>query len=142
HPAGLVKGTAARGAHRQARVLPVSPFHFLPVEPYAGLELLEHQVARLLHSERAVGRLRAAVLALDVQPETAHPGVARGKLLDVAIEALVDAFAPPLRPHVDALDPPEFAVLPIAPFLGEEKRADDAAAFIRNDVEARGRVAE
>src|SRR5687767_8463581 len=111
--AGLVEGAPARGAHRQARLL--------PVEANAGLQLFEDKVARLLHAKRTIGRLRTRVLALDVQAKATDPRILRGELPHMQVQALVDALAAEIGMHVDALDPPEVAVSPVAPLLGDEQ---------------------
>ena len=106
-----------------------------------GAELLEDPVVGLLHPEARVGLLRDAVLALDVEAEAAHTRVARGLALGVVVEPAVDAAPPVVGPDVDALNPPEEAVAPVAPLVGEHHRADRggpalAGGVLGDDVEA------
>src|SRR6185295_13256626 len=104
--AGVVEGAPARGAHRRPRVLPLGGGK----EAHPGLELLEDEVIGALHAAGAVGGLRAAVVPLDVEPEAANRPALAGEGLDEPVQAAIDAAAPELGLHVDALDPPEAAV--------------------------------
>ena len=92
---------------------------------------------RALHAGGTISRLRAPIASLHVQAETADGAVLRREHLHVPIQARVDAAAAELRLHVDALDPPEVAVSPVAPLFGDHQRGDQLAAELRHRVEAR-----
>ena len=61
---------------------------------------------------------------------------------DVLVERGVDAAAAELRDDVDALDPPDHAVAPVAPLVGDHQRSDDAVAALGHEVAAQGRGVE
>jgi hypothetical protein len=80
---------------------------------------------RALHAVRAVRGLGAAVVALDVEPKTTNRALFRCLGLQVAIEPPIDTSPSERGQHVDALDPPEIAVSPVAPFPRHHRCGDD-----------------
>src|SRR5262245_30878430 len=73
-----------------------------------------YQVARPVHTQLEVRLLRPLVLLLDVEPQADHLRVLLRQRGDVFVQRPEDAAAAGLRPDVDALDPPEPAVAPVA----------------------------
>src|SRR3989442_10681757 len=100
------------------------------------LQVLVDEVVRALHPRSAIGGLRAAIVVLDVETKADHGAVSRRELSDVCIHPAIDAAPAVLRVDIDALDPPEVAVSPVAPFLGDHQRADHPAAQLGHAVEA------
>ena len=85
----------------------------------ARRQLLEQQVAGFRHAERRVGFLRGGIIAFDVEAEPADRGFLFGEFLDARVQFPVQPLATVLGAHVNALDPPEHAVTPVAP-LGSD----------------------
>src|SRR5438128_2700451 len=92
-------------------------FNHRDAQHAAVRQLLEDEVVRALHAGGAIRRLRAPVGSLYVQAEAAHGALLGRERLKGTIQPLVDAAPAVLGAHVDALDPPEVAVSPVAPFL-------------------------
>src|SRR6185369_3900850 len=68
--------------------------------------------------------------------------ISRRKLPQVCVHATVNTPTAVLRAHVDALDPPEVAVSPVAPLLSHHQSADHFAAELGDAIEARIRPAK
>ena len=66
-------------------------------------------------------------MGVDVEPEPANIGAGFGELIDVIEKGAKDALAAKAFGDVDALNPPEVAIAPIAPFVSDEQLADDDA---------------
>src|SRR5690349_21688787 len=105
---------------------------------------LEDEVAGVTHAERLVSGPSGGVVLFDVET---HAGGAFGASGgdDVFVEGAEDAAAAEVGTHVDALNPPEGAVAPVAPFVGDHQLADDGAWFggicgSGHEVTALGRV--
>src|SRR5258708_968666 len=105
-------------------------------EAHPGLQVLVHEVVRARHAGGAIGGLRAPVVLLDVESKAHDGAIACSELPQVRIHAAVYAASPVFGNDIDALDPPEVAVSPVAPFLGHHQRADHPAAALGHAVEA------
>jgi len=92
-------------------------------------EFLEHRVAAGLHSKGLVGLLGAKVAVLDVEPQ-AHDvgGGCQGLIVNMPVQSLEDAVAAEAGLDIDALQPPDPAVPPVAPLAGDGGLADQPAA--------------
>ena len=71
-----------------------------------------------------VGSLSHAVSLLDVEPNTADIGRGLRLLSDGVMQAAIHSPAAPLRINIDALDPPELGISPIAPFIRDQTLSD------------------
>ena len=95
-------------------------------------ELLENRVTSGLHSQRLIGALRGLIGVFDVEPKADHVGVATRFLLDVLIERAKDPAAAIRLGDIDALQPPDPAVAPVAPFAGDRGLADNTPRSCRS----------
>jgi len=77
------------------------------------------------------------VILLDVQAQADDLRVGRRQGLDVGIQGAKDAPAARLGTDVDALDPPDPAVAPVAPPARQHQLAHDTAGFLGDEVENR-----
>jgi subtilisin-like proprotein convertase family protein len=107
-----------------------------------SLHPLEDQIVLAVHAAAAVDVLGRGIAAVDVETDAADVGVALGDAPHVLVQPRVDALAAVLRPHVDALDPPDVAVAPVAPLVGDHHRRDDAAVRLGDEVAAARRLVE
>jgi len=85
----------------------------------------KHQVRRQVHSQRLVGKLGFKIFALNVQAQSTHVRVVTRQLFDVPVKGFENALPAPFGRDVDALNPPEMRVPPVAPFPGDEKLTDN-----------------
>ncbi len=92
-----------------------------------GPDLFVDVVAAGLHAQGPIRLLRPVVLLFDVESEADHIG--QGKRLgpDLLVQGAEDALAAGLGEYVDALEPPEPAVPPVAPFAGNRRLTHDRA---------------
>ncbi len=110
-------------------------FHRLFARTASGADelLFVEPVVRFHHSHRVVRRLRAGVLPFDVQPQPATFAVGPCSTSHVFVQRRVHAFPAVLRRDVHALNPPEPAVAPIAPFERQHQRAGRFAVRVVGD---------
>jgi hypothetical protein len=104
--------------------------------------LFVHRVARVPHAEELVGAARAGVLVLDVQADAAHLRIGLRQRQHARVQRAVHTAAAKGLVDEHALDPPEPAVAPVAPFPGQHQRAGRAAADLGDEVAALARVVE
>ena len=97
-------------------------------------------VARSLHAHSFVDPLGACVLDVHVEAQAANVAGGAGPGLDVFVQAAVDAHAAGFVGNEDALDPPEPAVAPVAPFSGDQHLADHSLPAFGHVVNAAGRI--
>src|SRR5688500_11357028 len=94
-----------------------------------------------VHSQLRVDLLGRRVALVDVQADAAD-----GRLLDhrlhVVVQTRVNAAAPKFGDDVHALNPPDHAVAPVAPFVGDHQRADDPFVAFGDVVAAEAGVGE
>src|SRR5262249_18134828 len=69
------------------------------------------------HAEVGVDRLCCMVLIFYIEAESDHIGFVHRQLMNVAIKLPKDTQPPILGDNINALDPPEPAVAPVAPFV-------------------------
>ena len=103
---------------------------------------LHHLIRRPFQAERLIGPAGRVIVALNVQANADHLRVVLGRLLHVLEQRTKDAAPPRLGPDVDALNPPEPTVAPVAPFVSDAELADDWAAVLRQKITPLGAVAE
>src|SRR5690242_8685027 len=89
-----------------------------------------------VHAQPRVDLLRARVAFVHVQPYAAHAGVGVGQSLHVSVQSFVHASSARFRRDVDALNPPDNAIAPIAPFISNQRRNDDATVLLADQVKA------
>src|SRR5258708_10547761 len=89
------------------------------------LHPLEDLIVLAVHAEARVNLLRGNVAAIDVETDAAYARIRVDDLLHVLVQACVDSLASIFRAHVDALNPPDNAVAPVAPFVRDEQRSHD-----------------
>ena len=92
-------------------------------------EFLEHRVAAGLHSKGLVGLLGAKVAVLDVEPQADDVGGGcQGLAVNMPVQSLEDAVAAEAGLDIDASQPPDPAVPPVAPLAGDGGLADQPVA--------------
>src|SRR6266851_3214673 len=101
---------------------------------------LEHQVMLPIHPQPPINLLRSGIAPIDVQPDAANRRISG--LTNVRIQPSVDTAPAKLRIDVHALDPPDHTVAPIAPFVRDEQRRDDAAAGVGDEIAAARGIVE
>ena len=105
-----------------------------------GDELFKDSVGCLAHAEVAVGGLGDRVILLHIQPKATDfltlDAFLLSQLLNKLIEAFVDAFATMLGLDIDTLNPPDHAVAPVAPFVGDHQAGDNLSIKFSDKVEA------
>ena len=74
-----------------------------------------------------IGGVGVAIFGLDIQSDADDVAVVLGLLFEMAIETLEDAGSAMFGMDIDALNPPEESVSPIAPLESEGDLADDLA---------------
>src|SRR5271157_781647 len=95
-------------------------------------EFLEHRVAAGLHSKGLVGLLGAEVAVLDVKPQADDvEGGCQGLVVNMPVQSLEDALAAEIGLDIDALQPPDPAVAPVAPLACDGRLADEPAAVVQ-----------
>src|SRR5438876_3514627 len=92
---------------------------FLTRQPGENMIDLEHPVSGFLHSAATIDGLGRRVVHVDIQTQPAYRTLLLREHLSSTIEGSKDAPAPPLRQRVYALDPPEHAVAPVGPLVGD-----------------------
>jgi hypothetical protein len=102
---------------------------------------LEDFIFRSGHAELLVRSARAGVIGVHVKPQP-HGALCARHVLYVLEKSAKDPRATELRSHIDALQPPEIPISPIAPFVSDHKLADHFARGFGDKVEAFGRVLE
>src|SRR5262245_38671335 len=84
-----------------------------------------YQIARVLHSQSFIRRLRPHIVALDVETDADHIAGGSGESQNLFVQLPKDAAAAMVLADVDALHPPEPAVAPVAPFVGHHELTDN-----------------
>jgi len=79
--------------------------------------LLVDSVLCFSHAELGVDRAGGSIVPFHVKAKPTHLRVALGSGLDRVIQGSIDAAFAELGWNIDALDPPENPVSPVAPFL-------------------------
>ena len=114
----------------------------MPSRPMSGVlnrrgamepEFLEYGVAAGFHAQGLVGLLGAEVAILDVEPQADDVGAA-GLVVDVPVESPEDALAAEVGLNIDALQPPDPAVAPVAPLAGDGRLADQPGVLAAMDL--------
>lgn len=103
--------------------------------------LVQH-VVRRPHVHATIGVLGTLVVAVDVQPEATDAGSLASCFANVIVKGLVDSLSAVVGVYVDALDPPEQAVAPIAELGRDHELADDATVHFGDEVAAERGVVE
>ncbi len=94
------------------------------------------------HAELLIDLLGAGVAFLHVETQAADVMARFGQGLYMVEELLEDTATASFRDHINALDPPDIAVAPIAPLVGDEQGAEDAIAFKCDVIAAMLRLLE
>ncbi len=106
--------------------------------------LLEHPLENLVmgfeHSHAAIGLAGADVIA-SLCDVTEAKRLAGNRLLLMNKQRLENAATAEIRPHINALQPPDVAVAPIAPFVRDEELADDFVVAHGDKVSSLGFIA-
>ncbi len=89
-----------------------------------------------MHTERAVCTLSDSVFALHIQPKTTDRRVPVCHVSDEFMQRPIYSLLAALRFHVNALNPPEIAISPVAPFGRDHEGPCDSTIILRDDVEA------
>ena len=87
-----------------------------------------------IHSEARIDLLRADIPRIDIEADSAEARVSFDETSDVFVETGIDALAAMFWRDVDALNPPDQAISPIAPLVRDERRADYSAVLLSNKV--------
>ena len=95
-------------------------------------EHLVYRIAAGLHAQRPIGLHRGVIGVFDVKPKTDHVRIGLCLVADMLKESAKDAAATIGLGNIDALEPPEPAVAPVAPFPGDRGLTDDAAEVHRS----------
>src|SRR5690606_13899637 len=95
-----------------------------------------HEVSALVHAELAIDLLGDGVGPFDIEPDAAYRAVVEGASHHFLVEVAVDAESPVPRSHVDALNPPELAVAPVAPLIGDHQAAASGSLAHGRELEA------
>jgi hypothetical protein len=77
---------------------------------------------------------------MHVQAQRAHVFPLASQSFQVLEELAENALAPKVRPDVHALDPPQIAVAPIAPFVSNHQLAGQRAVNLRDEINALGGI--
>ena len=74
------------------------------------------------------------VLLFHVQAQADYLRITSSRLVDVVVESAKDAAATRVGLHVDALNPPEPTVAPVAELVGDLHLAEDLAVLLGEEV--------
>src|SRR5262249_34677475 len=88
---------------------------------------LQHKVARALHAQAQIGLLRDMVLFFDIETQSDHGRIGDGRRMDMLIESTENTLAARVSADIDALDPPDPAIAPVAPLARQHQLADHLA---------------
>src|SRR5438874_2628987 len=96
---------------------------------------LKHLIENLAPGEEIV-------LTDNQQPHADDVGLVAGGSEDVLVKLAKDAMAPRCGSDVDALNPPEGAVAPVAPLERDAKLADHTPIGLGDEIAALGMIAQ
>src|SRR5687767_6636319 len=80
-----------------------------------------------VHSKRTINALRVLIALVDVETQAFDVRVSTSLILDKAVSPGEIPLPPMLRLEINAVDPPDDSVSPIAPFVSDQKRTNDLA---------------
>lgn len=76
------------------------------------------------HAKLLVGIAGATVLRMHVKPDPADVASSAGEVLEMLEERAENTLASKIYSDVDTLQPPEIAVTPVTPFVGDHHLAN------------------
>src|SRR5438094_10636151 len=86
--------------------------------------VLKDLVARRRQPDPIIDDLCRLVLSLDVQSHAADIAASPSLLQDRCVHSMIHTAPPPGTVHIDALDPPEGPIAPVAPLIRDEQLSD------------------
>src|SRR5712692_4452951 len=146
-PSGAVKQTGRRPPARPEVVSPVDcdSAQGRTEAKISGRAAKIHFIDLVVRSRQAdpfIGLFGPGIAGLHVKPQPAYDRALGRQPPDVRVERLKDALPAPAPRHIDALDPPEETVAPVAPFRRDEQLADNLRAYLGNPVGSSGWVGQ
>jgi len=102
----------------------------------------EHAVGSLMHAATTVRRLGSLVIPFHIQAQPAHETLLLREVLCLSKKGTKDSAASKLRCCVYTLNPPEHAIAPVGPLVGDHHLANARPADFRNQIKAAPRIIE
>src|SRR5262249_52848097 len=119
--------------------------HSAPTTHHSPLTTLERislqqQIIGDLHAQPSIRLLRGLIMAIHVKPDPNHVRSLPRRPLHMIVQGLEHAFAACVGTDVDALDPPEPAIAPVAPFPGHHHLAENFTVLFADEIAALGGI--
>ena len=93
-------------------------------------------VTRVGHAEFFVNGLARRIFFFDIKAQPLYLRIVAGQGFDMLVEFFENPLPTVIRVNVDALNPPQVAVAPIAPLVSDHRLADYRALDLRDKITA------
>jgi hypothetical protein len=112
------------------------------LQPGQHIIYFKYAIGSFMHTATAIRRLGRPVLSFDIQAQSAHCTLLLREGLCVSIEGAKDSAASKLTRRVYTLNPPEHAIAPIGPLVGDHHLANPCPVGFRNQIKPAPRIIE
>ena len=89
-----------------------------------------------------IGRLRPRVAGFDIKPQAADVLPRSGQSLNVLEQRAKNPLAAKWFQHIDALNPPEISIAPVAPLARDQKLAGELAVSFCHEINSLARIVQ